>query len=83
MTSAVIFSVYFMSQCRYVLASIALTEGKKFNFLKFWEHDEKLLKKIIKILSGFFDRIGISLKMVCEGKAGANGIINVEDIVIS
>ena len=83
MTSAVIFSVDFMSKSRYVLASIALTKGEKFNFLKFWEQEKKLLKKNKEILGGFLDSIGISLIVVCEGKARANRVINVEDIVIS
>ena len=50
MTSRVIFSVDFMSKSRNILASIALSKGKKFNFLKFWEHEKKLLKKNKKIL---------------------------------
>ena len=83
MTSAVIFSVDFMSESRNIFASIALSKGKKFNFLKFWEQEKKLLKKNKEILGGFLDSIGISLIVVCEGKARANRVINVEDIVIS
>ena len=72
-----------MSKRRYVLATIALSEGEKFNFLMFWAHGKKLLKKNKEILGGFLDSIGISLIVVCEGKARANRVINVEDIVIS
>ena len=72
-----------MSKSRNILASIALSKGKKFNFLKFWEHEKKLLKKNKKILGWFLDRVGIRLKLVGEGKARANRIINVEDVVIS